>query len=131
MWCLAGDLVRCSIVEADDGTTAIAAMETAAKPFDCVFLDSVMVDMHGPEAARKMRSELEYRGPIISVTGNSLPEDIDFLLWTSCSPNPPPRLSCSRPCGSSKSFSSIFYWKWCKSPYLIFCLQRILLSYFI
>jgi len=80
MWCLAGDLVRCSIVEADDGTTAIAAMETAAKPFDCVFLDSVMVDMHGPEAARKMRSELEYRGPIISVTGNSLPEDIDFLL---------------------------------------------------
>ena len=62
------------------GTTAIAAMETAAKPFDCVFLDSVMVDMHGPEAARKMRSELEYRGPIISVTGNSLPEDIDFLL---------------------------------------------------
>lgn len=67
-------------MEADDGVTAIALMRSQAHAFDCIFLDSVMTEMHGPEAAILMRGELGYSGPIISMTGNSLPEDIDHLL---------------------------------------------------
>ena len=44
--------------------------------FNFVFLDYVMLNIHGPEAAFKMRNELNYQGAIIGVTGNALPEDI-------------------------------------------------------
>lgn len=72
--------MNCTIVEADDGLTALVAIQTNVNQFDCILLDSVMTEMHGPEAARKMRNELGFRKPIISVTGNTLPEDIDYLL---------------------------------------------------
>lgn len=75
-----GELLNCLVVEADDGVTALSAMRNSSKPFDCVFLDSVMTEMHGPETAKQMRTELGYTNPIISVTGNTLPEDVGLLL---------------------------------------------------
>ena len=55
-------------------------MRKSSKPFDCILLDSVMTEMHGPETAKKMRSEIGFLKPIIAVTGNTLPEDVGYLL---------------------------------------------------
>lgn len=76
--------------EADDGPVAVRfvrrslEMSVSAQasengpipPFDGVLMDNVMVKIHGPQAAREMRS-IGYRCPIIGVTGNALPSDID------------------------------------------------------
>lgn len=56
------------------------AIQNNMDQFDCILLDSVMTDMHGPETAMKIRTELGFNKPIIAVTGNTLQEDIDHLL---------------------------------------------------
>ena len=68
-----------TILEADDGTTALEVLRSesaAGRVVDFVLLDYVMVRMNGPEAARRMRAELGYRGVVIGITGNALPEDL-------------------------------------------------------
>ena len=70
----------CSILEADDGSTALDVMRSeieADRAIDFVLLDYVMIRMNGPEAVQKMRVELGYRGVVIGITGNALPEDLD------------------------------------------------------
>ena len=82
------------VAEADDGVTAVAALkeeiqrdaEKSAERnggayvvrcgYDIVFLDYIMLSMNGPEATNIMRSQLGYKGQIIGVTGNALPEDL-------------------------------------------------------
>ena len=69
-----------SILEADDGSTALDVVrtETAAdRAIDFVLMDYVMIRMNGPEAVQKMRADLGYRGVVIGITGNALPEDLD------------------------------------------------------
>jgi CheY-like chemotaxis protein len=73
-------LRECIILEADDGSTAIDALRSeteAGRAVDLVLMDYVMVRMNGPEAARRMRIDLGYRGGLIGITGNALPEDLD------------------------------------------------------
>ena len=70
----------CSILDADDGTTALDVMRSeseAGRVIDFVLMDYVMIRMNGPEAVQKMRAELGYRGVVIGITGNALPEDLD------------------------------------------------------
>jgi CheY-like chemotaxis protein len=67
------------IVQASDGGPAVAAVKASiesGESFDCIFTDSVMYDMHGPEAVTKIR-KLGFSGCIVGVTGNALLEDID------------------------------------------------------
>ena len=67
------------ITEAEDGDEAVALLDEslrAGAAFDLVLLDSVMVRMHGPAAVQVMRRDLGYRGTVIAVTGNALPEDV-------------------------------------------------------
>eukprot|EP00597_Dinobryon_sp_UTEXLB2267_P013177 CAMPEP_0170111666 /NCGR_PEP_ID=MMETSP0020_2-20130122/8621_1 /TAXON_ID=98059 /ORGANISM="Dinobryon sp., Strain UTEXLB2267" /LENGTH=205 /DNA_ID=CAMNT_0010337259 /DNA_START=1839 /DNA_END=2456 /DNA_ORIENTATION=- len=67
------------VKDADDGLTALEVMRTemvAGECFDLVLLDFVMLQMHGPEAAKSMRSSLGFKGIILGVTGNALPEDV-------------------------------------------------------
>eukprot|EP01035_Chromulina_nebulosa_P041231 gene41231-biopygen27893 len=52
----------------------------AGRAVDFVLMDFVMLSMHGPEAAQIMRKELHYTRPIIGVTGNALPHDIDHFI---------------------------------------------------
>eukprot|EP01035_Chromulina_nebulosa_P069568 gene69568-biopygen41157 len=52
----------------------------AGRPVNFILMDFIMTSMHGPEAARIMREDLSYRGPIIGLTGNALPEDIDLFV---------------------------------------------------
>ena len=73
-------LGNCTILEADDGTTALDVMRSeseAGRVIDLVLMDYVMVRMDGPEAAQRMRADLGYRGVVIGITGNALPEDLD------------------------------------------------------
>ena len=75
-------LGECSIIEADDGTTALDVMRSeteAGRTVDFVLMDYVMVRMDGPEAAQRMRAELGYRGVVIGITGNALPEDLTYF----------------------------------------------------
>ena len=75
-------LGACTVLEADDGTTALEVMrnETAAgRVIDFVLIDFVMVRMNGPEAVQHMRAELGYRGAVIGITGNALPEDLTYF----------------------------------------------------
>jgi len=41
-------------------------------PFDVVFMDNIMKEMNGPEAAEKMRA-LGFTNHIIGITGNVVP----------------------------------------------------------
>mmetsp|Transcript_17528 Transcript_17528/g.24073 ORF Transcript_17528/g.24073 Transcript_17528/m.24073 type:complete len:129 (+) Transcript_17528:523-909(+) len=74
-----------TVVEADDGRTAVEALRTemairggdgGGAGFDLILMDYIMLQMHGPDAALIMRKELHYQGVIIGVTGNALPEDL-------------------------------------------------------
>ena len=72
-----GDVI---ILEADDGSAAVDVLRSeteAGRAVDVVLMDYVMVRMNGPEAARRMRVDLGYRGVVIGITGNALPEDLD------------------------------------------------------
>eukprot|EP01036_Dinobryon_divergens_P028060 gene28060-biopygen22994 len=79
----AGPFANATLLTADDGATAVEQLRTemaAGRAVHFILMDFVMVTMHGPEAARIMREELDYRGAIIGITGNALPEDIDFFV---------------------------------------------------
>ena len=70
----------CTILEADDGCTALDVMRSeieADRAIDFVLMDYVMIRMNGPEAVQKMRVDMRYRGVVIGITGNALPEDLD------------------------------------------------------
>ena len=72
----------CVVLEADDGTTALDVMRSeaaAGRVIDFVLIDFVMVHMNGPEAVQHMREELGYRGVVIGITGNALPEDLTYF----------------------------------------------------
>ena len=72
----------CEVIEADDGITALSALQlelAAGRAVDLVLLDYVMINMDGPEAAKKIRAEVGYIGPVVGITGNALPEDIAFF----------------------------------------------------
>ena len=70
------------ISEADDGENAVELVLSAAQqdiPFDFVFMDNIMLRMNGPEAAQLMRKN-GFKGRIIGVTGNVLPEDMQAFV---------------------------------------------------
>ena len=65
--------------QAGDGVEAMRMVEVskdAGEPYDVIFMDSEMPNMNGPAATRLIREQLGYKGLIIGVTGNALPEDI-------------------------------------------------------
>jgi CheY-like chemotaxis protein len=72
---------ECTILEADDGSTALDLMRSSetevGRAVDFVLMDYVMIRMNGPEAVQRMRSDLGYKGVVIGITGNALPEDMD------------------------------------------------------
>ena len=70
------------ISEADDGENAVELVLSAERygiPFDVVFMDNIMLRMNGPEAAQLMRKN-GFKGRIIGVTGNVLPEDMQAFV---------------------------------------------------
>lgn len=72
----------CTILEADDGRTALEVMHSemeAGRSIQLVLMDFIMIHMNGPEAVQKMRAELGYKGIAIGVTGNALPEDLTYF----------------------------------------------------
>jgi len=70
--------------EAEDGQQAVdkvraALADPSARLYDMILCDSVMPVMDGPTAVQIIRG-LGYDGPILGVTGNTLPEQIaDFI----------------------------------------------------
>jgi CheY-like chemotaxis protein len=47
---------------------------------DCIFMDSVMKVMHGPETVQILRRDLCFQGPIIGLTGNAMPKDVEVFM---------------------------------------------------
>jgi len=77
-----GQAINLIISEHNDGVPALEAMSQSLRsncPFDYVFMDNIMIEMNGPEAAQSMRSS-GYRGYVIGVTGNVLAEDMDRFV---------------------------------------------------
>ena len=69
---------------ADDGTTALSSVSKfyceSGRHFDLILMDNCMMEMHGPETARKIKSIQNFHGHIIGVTGHVMPDQIsDFL----------------------------------------------------
>jgi len=65
-------------VAVEDGSCVVPALRDAAaadQPFDCVLMDVVMREVHGPDACRHARS-WGFSGPIIAATGNAAPRDL-------------------------------------------------------
>jgi CheY-like chemotaxis protein len=74
--------VEMEFAEADDGLGAVALVQRAmeeGRPFDVVFMDSVMVQMQGPDAAQAMRA-MGFAGMIVGVTGNVMADDVAQYL---------------------------------------------------
>ena len=72
----------CSILEADDGRTALDVMRSemaAGRVIHLVLMDFIMVHMNGPEAVQKMREEIGYDGIVVGITGNALPDDLTYF----------------------------------------------------
>jgi CheY-like chemotaxis protein len=69
--------------EAVDGQECIDMVRKAGEeemPYDSILLDYEMPGMDGPTAAKEIRCTLlDYETNIVGVTGNVLPEDIDFF----------------------------------------------------
>jgi len=68
--------------EAEDGLQAVDMVKTSLArddPYDIILMDSEMPRMNGPDAAREIKMHLGFRGLVIGVTGNALPDDLsDF-----------------------------------------------------
>lgn len=60
----------------NNNSSCITSSSSSSTAIDAVLMDNIMVNMNGPEAAQRMRV-LGYRGPIIGVTGNALPSDVE------------------------------------------------------
>ena len=74
---------RCSSsAEAEDGSVAVEMIRQSMAQnaqFDVVLMDSCMPEMDGPSATRIIR-DMGFKGLILGVTGNALPEDVaDFM----------------------------------------------------
>ena len=68
--------------EVDDGVVAVQIVQAAGEagvPFDVVFMDNIMILMHGPEAAQAMRAA-GFAGLIIGVTGNVMAQDVSQYI---------------------------------------------------
>jgi len=71
-----------SIDEAVDGSDAIEMYRVSAaegNPYAVILMDFQMPNMDGPEATHLIR-QMGFRGPIIGVTGNALPFDMQLFL---------------------------------------------------
>lgn len=68
------------VVCAEDGEEGVAAVRrcsgTDDDVFDVIFMDSLMPNMNGITATKIIIGELKFPNPIIAVTGNMLPEDV-------------------------------------------------------
>lgn len=70
------------VIQAEDGLEAIKEIElsiTTKKPFDIIFMDSIMPNMGGIEATAKIRA-LGYTSLIIGVTGDITEEDAEKFV---------------------------------------------------
>jgi CheY-like chemotaxis protein len=70
------------VVQAEDGLEAIKHVENSIavkKPFDIIFMDSIMPNMGGIEATAKIRA-LGYSSLIIGVTGDITEEDAEKFV---------------------------------------------------
>jgi CheY-like chemotaxis protein len=74
-----GAFRNCVVLEAEDGSDAIQLVKDSRSEFTCIFMDSVMTSVHGPQAAHVLRQELGYQGILIGLTGNALPADIEHF----------------------------------------------------
>ena len=74
---------RCSsCAEAEDGSMAVQMIKHSMDqniPYDVVLMDSCMPEMDGPLAARIIR-DMGFKGLMLGVTGNALPEDIEHFI---------------------------------------------------
>jgi len=72
------------ILEADDGDAAVAMVRDSQHgdgvPIDCILMDTIMLRLNGNLAMQIMRQELQFKGLIISITGNVLPSERQELL---------------------------------------------------
>ena len=69
----------CSVVTAENGSVALAAVATDVAKIDIVCMDNEMPIMDGPTAVRAMR-ELGFRGVLVGVTGALLPHEVTTFL---------------------------------------------------
>ncbi|MBF0296069.1 MAG: PAS domain S-box protein [Magnetococcales bacterium] len=70
-----------SITMAGNGQEAVAAVQAALAPFDCVFMDVQMPEMDGHEATRAIRALPNGREvPIIALTASAMRQDVEACL---------------------------------------------------
>lgn len=70
------------IIQCENGLQAVQCVENCLKDaisIDFIFMDSVMPEMDGTEASKRIRA-LGVQTPIVGVTGNGLPEQIEDFL---------------------------------------------------
>jgi two-component system sensor histidine kinase/response regulator len=70
-----------TVVAANDGQAALAALGPDQTPFDCVLMDVQMPNMDGYTATRRIRADLGLRQlPVIAMTANAMHSDREAAL---------------------------------------------------
>ncbi|HEX7115836.1 MAG TPA: ATP-binding protein [Steroidobacter sp.] len=69
------DALKCAVTIAGSGTEALELLEK--EQFDLILMDCRMPGMDGLETTRRIRNELRLNMPIIAMTANTMPEDIE------------------------------------------------------
>jgi hypothetical protein len=78
-----------TIVEANDGDVAVKLVQESINKgeqlYDLILMDAEMSKLNGLDATRKLRGiECNFKGKIVGLTGNSLPEDVDDFRRAGC-----------------------------------------------
>ena len=88
--------LKCTTEEAEDGAVAVRMVQATivrnngsedeventqpvAHAFDLILCDSVMPNLAGPEAVKQIRA-MGFTNPILGVTGNTLPEQVEDFI---------------------------------------------------
>ena len=73
-----------NIVVVEDGLQAVQAvrdcLDNNIRHFDIIFMDNLMPNMNGIEATEIILHDLHFPNPIIAVTGNMLPDDVEDFM---------------------------------------------------
>ena len=72
-------MVQASINKNNENNDDIENGQMMVRTFDLILCDSVMPNMAGPEAVQRIRA-MGFSNPILGVTGNTLPEQIEDFI---------------------------------------------------
>jgi len=74
--------MECEFVEEDDGEpvpNTVKSMQATGRPISVVFMDNIMIKMHGPQTAQILRNQ-GFSREIIGITGQVADDEVENFI---------------------------------------------------